>query len=463
MGRLGAAAALALAIVGAAGCRPVRGNRTNVLLVTIETTRADHLSAYGYGRDTSPNLAHLASQGVLFERHMTVSPRTNPSLAALMTSTYPYENGVRNLLLPLEPENRTLAEVLRSAGYATGAIQTHPRLIKSCGLEQGFAHYDDDVRAHPRADQACRAAAAWLTQAASGRRPWFLWVHLMDPHWMYEPPEPWRTRYAPEDPRPWELYGDLRARRVTIGPVIFENHMPADEVHSFVALYDGEIRFTDEAIGGLLRALDATGAAGKTLVIVSADHGESLGEHDYFFEHGDLGTQEEIHIPLILRLPGVLPAGTRVSATERSIDVAPTVLDLLGLPPEPSFRGLSLAAMAEGGANVDRPCYGETGESFHPENKRREIPGVKGKWRWLVQGRFKLVFIPHASREPDWVLYDLATDPGETVDAGPSHPEIRDAMRKRLAAWIAQDRNVERRYHISQEAREQLRSLGYVD
>lgn len=316
-------ALLAAALAGTLGCRPVRGNGTNVLLVTYETTRADHLSAYGYARDTAPAMARLASEGVLFESHLTVSPRTNPSLASLMTSSYPQQHGVRNLLLPLEPENRTLAEALRAAGYQTYAIQTHPRLVRASGFAQGFDRYDDDVAAHPLADRASALAAAWIARASRGSRPWFAWVHLMDPHWTYEPPAPWRTRYASDDPRPWALYDDLRARRATIGPVIFQNRMPADEVASFVALYDGELRFTDEALAALLLGVEDAGVASRTLVVVTADHGESLGEHRYFFEHGDLGTEPEIHIPLVMRLPGTIPAGRRVTATERSIDVAP--------------------------------------------------------------------------------------------------------------------------------------------
>ncbi len=452
-----------LALAAAPGCRSVRGNRTNVLLVTIETTRADHLSAYGYARDTSPSLERLAAGGVLFARHSTVSPRTNPSLASLMTASYPHEHGVRNLLLPLEPENRTLAEVLRGAGYATGAIQTHPRLVKASGLAQGFGDYDDDVRSHPLADQACRAAASWIGGASKGSRPWFLWIHLMDPHWTYEPPPPWRTRYAPDDPRPFALYDDLRSHRATIGPVIFRNRMPADEVASFAALYDAEIRFTDEAIGALVDAVRASGPQGRTLIVVTADHGESLGEHDYFFEHGDLGTEPEIHIPLILSLPGTIRPGTRVEATERSIDVAPTILDLLGLPAEPSFRGTTLRPLVEGTASEDRPCFGETDKSFHEENTRREIQGVAGKWRWLRRGRYKIVFVPHATAPAEWKLYDLETDPGELRDAGDATPEIRERLRSELSAWMAEDRQPERDYHISPETRDQLRSLGYVN
>lgn len=458
-----ALAAIVLAALAASSCRPVRGNRTNVLLVTIETTRADHLSAYGYPRDTSPSLARLASEGVTFEHHSTVSPRTNPSLASLMTSSYPQDHGVRNLLLPLEPENRTLAEVLRDAGYATAAVQTHPRLIRASGFAQGFQAFDDDYRAHPLAAQACDAAAKWIRGASGSRRPWFLWLHLMDPHWTYEPPSPWDTRYGPHDPRPGELYDALRSRRATIGPVIFRNTMPRDEIDAFVALYDGEIRYTDEAIGRLLAGLEASGAAPRTLVIVTADHGESLGEHGYFFEHGDFGSEPEIHIPLLMRLPGVLPPGAKVLASERSIDVAPTILDLAGLPPEPAFRGESLRPYVSGGATDDRACFGEIDENFYPENTRREVQGVHGKWRWVRSGRFKLFYIPRLSGHPDWVLYDLEEDPGETSDAGARFPSIRDELRKRLEAWIAQDVRPERDYHISPETREQLRSLGYLN
>jgi len=458
-----AALVVSVTFFAAPGCSPVRGNRANILLVTFETTRADHLSAYGYPRDTSPSFDRAASQGVLFEHHSTVSPRTNPSLAALFTSTYPHENGVRNLLLPLEPENRTLAEVLRAAGYATGAVQTHPRLVKASGLAQGFGDYDDDVAAHRLADQACAKAADWMRDASRGSRPWFLWIHLMDPHWTYEPPEPWRRRYVADDPRTTVVYEELRARRLTIGPIIFQNTMPRDEVASYVGLYDAELRFTDDALGGLLRSLRELGLEGETLVVVTADHGESLGEHHYFFEHGDLGSEPEVHIPLLFRWPGTLPEGRRVASTVRSIDVAPTILDLAGLPAEPAFRGQTLRGYLDGTEAADRACFGETDMSFHEENFAREIPGVAGKSRWLRKGRFKLIFVPHLAEPSEWRLFDLASDPGELDEAGARFPEVRDGLRRELGAWMAEDTGKERNYHIGEEAREQLRSLGYVN
>ena len=374
---LGVALTLALPAVT---CKPaVRGNGRNLLLITLETTRADHLGIYGYERETSPRIDRLASEGVVFDRFSSVSPRTNPSLASLMTSRYPHEHGVRNLLLTLEPEQFTLAESLRSAGYVSGAIQTHPRLIAASGFAQGFDDYHDDVAAHPLAPQSVAAAVDWVREAAGGRRPWFLWLHLMDPHWTYDPPAGWRTMFGPDDPRPARLYAALRERERNIGPVVFRNRMPDDEIAAFVDLYDAEIRYTDDAIAELLRVIDELGLRDDTVIALTSDHGESLGEHDYFFEHGDLGAEPEIRVPMILVAPGIIPPGLRIAATAESLDVAPTLLDLLGLPAEDRFRGRSLMPLLEPHGSEDRTCFGETGKSFHEENDRREIEGIAGK------------------------------------------------------------------------------------
>ncbi len=460
---IGTAVLASVALLAGTSCRPpVRGDGDNVLLVTIETTRADHLGLYGYGRDTTPRLARFAAGGAVFLRHATVSPRTNPSLAALMTSTYPHENGVRNLFLPLEPENRTVAETLRAAGYLTGAIQTHPRLVAASGFAQGFDDYDDRVADHPLAGAACDAAWTWIRKHDGGSRPWFLWMHLFDPHWTYDPPSPWRSAFGPEDPRPREVYAELDAGRITNGSVIFQNRMPGDEVAAFVRYYDGEIAYTDDALGTLLDRLRDAGIDRRTIVVVTADHGESLGENQYFFEHGDLGSQPEIHIPLIVSRPGKVPAGARVAYTTSSIDVIPTILDLAGVPSEGSYRGVSLLPLARG-TGGDRACFGETDRSLHEENTRREMAGIAGKWRWLEQGRFKMVRIPHRDGSIEHRLYDLQNDPGETADASALYPEIAADFRKRLEAWVREDHGVDREYHITPELRQQLRSLGYLN
>ena len=444
-----------------AGCgNPVEGNGRDVLLVTFETTRADHLEVYGYDRETSPNLSRLATRGAVFERCSAVSPRTNPSLASLMTGRYPHEHGVRNLLLPLEPEERTLAEMLRGAGYRTGAVQTHPRLVAASGFAQGFQQYRDEYADHPEAAQACAVAERWIRDRSGERRPWFLWLHLMDPHWTYDPPPGFRTRFGADDPRPGRLYAELAERTRTIGPVIFENDMPPDEVAAFVDFYDAEIAYADRALGEMLRRLREEGLLDDVLTVVTADHGESLGEHDYFFEHGDLGTEPEIHIPLILTGPQV-PEGIRVPATVSNIDVAPTVLDLLGIASAGTFRGRSLVPLFTDPVR-DRAAFGETGKKFHPENTFREIEGSAGKWRWIRRGRFKLVDrpSPEGSRR---LLFDLETDPGESRDRGAEWPDPLRALGRELDAWQSEDSGPERDYHISPEAEKILRSLGYVN
>jgi len=448
-----------------AACRPeVRGNGWNVLLITLETTRADHLGSYGYDRDTSPAIDAVAAEGVLFEQVGAVSPRTNPSLASLMTAVYPHDHGVRNLLMPLEADNRTLAEALRDAGYRTAAVQTHPRLIASSGFAQGFDHYDDAVQSHPLADQACDAAMDWIDKASAGARPWFLWLHLMDPHWTYDPPPPWRTRFGPDDPRPAHWYREIAAGRARIGEVIFRNRMPADEVDAFVDLYDAEIRFTDHALGALLERLGRAGLAGRTLVVITADHGESLGEHDYFFEHGDFGTEPEIHIPLIVRTPDGLGRGGRVPWTVGNIDVAPTILDLVALPPEPAFRGQSLrATMRRPEVPADRLVFGETGHRFHDENLRRNVDGVAGKWRWARRGDFKMMHRPRPGGEAVRELYDLGQDPQESRDVAAAHPEAAADLAAALDAWLADDTHEPHELHVTPELRDVLRSLGYVD
>ena len=445
-------------------CRPpVQGNGRNLLLITLETTRADHIGAYGYERDTTPRIDALAAQGALFERFFVVSARTNPSLASTMTSSYPHEHGVRNLLLTLEPDNRTLAEVLRDAGYVTGAVQTHPRLVATSGLAQGFDHYDDDFAAHPLALEAVAAAEAWLREAAAGQRPWFLWLHLMDPHWTYDPPAGWCDRFGLDDPRPRRLYDDLRAGRRTIGSVIFANTMPHDELAAFIDHYDAEIAFTDHAVGRLLDTLDDLGHAGNTVVALTSDHGESLGEGRYFFEHGDLGSDPEIHVPLVLVAPGVIPPAVRLPWTTSAIDLSPTLLDLLGLEGEDRFGGASLVPWIESGEGEDRASYGETGKRFHEENDRRELDGIAGKWRWVRRGEFKLVHRPRASGEPERRLYDMSMGSAAPRDVTDEQPETWADLGALLDAWLAEDSGTERDYDITPEAREQLRALGYIN
>jgi len=189
-----------------------------------------------------------------------------------------------------------------------------------------------------------------------------------------------------------------------------------------------------------------------------------LGEHAYFFEHGDFGTEPEIHVPLLFVAPGLVPAGIRPSATVRSLDVAPTVLDLLGLRTELQFRGVSLLPLLRGsGAGEDRTCFGEVDEKFHEENTRREVDGMAGKWRWMRHGRYKLFYIPHASGPPERRLYDLATDPGETRDLSREYPAMVGWLARDLDGWVTEGRVADSGGGSERETYERLRSLGYIN
>ncbi len=436
----------------------------NVLPVTLETTRPDHLGAYGYERDTSPRFDRLAERGALFEEALTVSPRTNPSIASIMTALYPHEHGVRSLLHPLDSSARTLAEILRDAGYRTGAIQTHHFMKGSSGLGQGFDTYDDDFVRERRADLTARLAADWISDASRRSRPWFLWVHLLDPHWPYEPPAEDHALFGRPDSRTLDLYRDLSQGNVTMGSVIFRNTMPTDLVQSFIDLYDGEIRFTDRALGTIVDTLDASGVADRTIVAVTADHGEALGEHDYFFEHGDFGTAPEIQIPMLFVAPGLIAPGVRARSTVRSIDVAPTILELAGLKTEQQFRGLSLLPLLRGGGGgEDRACFGETGAKFHEENTRREIDGLTGKWRWMQRGRFKLVHMPRVSRPPDRRLFDVKNDPGETINILTDLRGVAVWMNRDLDSWLTEGRIASSGGPTDMATYQRLRALGYVN
>jgi arylsulfatase A-like enzyme len=199
-------------------------------------------------------------------------------------------------------------------------------------------------------------------------------------------------------------------------------------------------------------------------VVVTADHGESLGEQSYFFEHGDLGTQAEIAIPLALRLPGAIPEGLRVPYSTRSLDVAPTILDFVGLPADGAYRGVSVRPLLEGTERADRACLGETDRSLHEEAaSRRELEGIAGKRRWARLGRFKLVHVPRRDAPAHRLLFDVESDPGETTDLAASHPDVVSDLARRLDAWLAEDTQEDRDYHISPELREALRSLGYIN
>jgi choline-sulfatase len=394
------------------------GERPNVLLVTIDTLRADRVGAYGHAGAQTPHLDRLAREGVLVEDAVVQVPQTRPSHASIFTGRQPYEHGIRDNYSPPLKGHVTLAERLRDAGYATGGFIAAYPVSRDSGLDRGFETFDDpfgstarragrEDRAERPAREVVDATLGWLRGISA--KPFFAWVHLFDPHAPYAPPAPYRERFS-------------KSR------------------------YDGEVAYADAQVGRLLEWLDRSGTSGRTLVVVTSDHGEGLGDHGED-EHLFFVYDSTLRVPLLLRWPGTLPAGRRVAGQFRSVDLMPTLLDLLRLAPSPA-SGESRAAELRAGAKLPdnesyaESLYGQLHFGYAPLRALR----AEG-WKYIDAPR------------PE--LYELRTDPGETNNRMGDRGPVARAMTARLkthdsgpakAAEVA----------ISSEAAERLAALGYV-
>jgi arylsulfatase A-like enzyme/Flp pilus assembly protein TadD len=370
------------------------------VLVTIDTLRADRLGCYGSRDVATPNLDRLAREGAMAAEATVHVPLTRPSHASLLTGLLPAEHGLRdNVTPPLASSVPTLAETLRNAGFATGAFVSAVVLSAQSGLGRGFGTYDDrfevgddDARflnsIQRRGDVTTAAAVSWLESKRDARL--FAWLHLYDPHDPYEPPEPYASRYAE---RP----------------------------------YDGEVAWADELVGRLDDALGRLGLRDGTLLVVTSDHGEGLGEHGES-AHGFFVYQSTLRVPLLVRGPGVA-AGARVAATVGSVDLMPTVLEMLGLPPpaEDRMSGRSLAGALRG-----RPAPTET--AAYAESL---LPLLHYGWsdlRMLREGRWKYIQAPRPE------LYDLARDPAEERNLADEQPARAAALRGALQARLEREK-----------------------
>lgn len=416
-------AAVLASLLGACG-GPAAGPAAgfdHLLLVTFDTTRADRLGAYGHAAAATPVLDRLAAEGVLFERCFAVAPVTLPAHASLLTGLYPFHHGARNNgTHTLPPDVPTLAEALAAQGFATGAVVASVVLDSRYGLDRGFDRYDDDLSGAGRTDHAmlrdtvagdvARRALAWLDERGDER--WFLWVHFFDPHATHQPP-PEFAALCPGDP------------------------------------YDGEIAYADAALGRVLAAIERRGQLERTLVAFTADHGESLGEHGEP-SHGLFLHDATTHVPLILRHPA-LAAGARRRGPCSQVDLAPTVLELLGVPGLSRGDGVSLAAAARGEAeSVRGPLYQE---SMAPRFQHGWAP-----LRALRGDGFRYVEAPREE------FYDLAADPGEVADLAAAQSARLAELRRTLHELLAGGERDSRRAPADMSAAERsaLDALGYV-
>jgi len=408
-----------------------------VILIVIDTLRADHLSCYGYYRKTSPNIDKMANQGVLFSNAYPSDVPTQPSFTALFTGQRGINTGIvsHSSTEVLSDTAPFLPQILAGKGYTTAAVST--LFIMRKWFARGYHHYMNPVAGTPAriqqvdADEINEMAIPWIRN--NKNKDFFLFVHYWDPHSLYFPPEKYRWLYYkgnPCDPENRSLE-PLRRQR-DLWPHTYNNLTrikPGQEditdVEYVIAQYDGEITYADEKVGELLSVLDEVGIAEDTAVILTADHGESLVEHNFYFDHCDV-YEPTIHVPLIFKHPGRIPKGRRVDALVQLVDVPFTILDMVEIPIPQQLEGRSLTPLLYG---KNKEGYSEIYCNQGLWTAKRTIRTDKG-WK-LIKTIDKTFW-----ETPDTELYNLNRDTGETRNLADDENDIRDELELKMVRWL---------------------------
>ncbi len=433
-----------LVVLAASACRETDSAESesqapwNVLLVTFDTTRADRIGCYGNERIETPVLDRLAADGVRFARTLSAVPITAPSHSTILTGRYPLAHGVRdNGLFSLGDEQLTLAEILSEQGYVTAAAVGAYPLISRFGLDQGFGLFDDHLTGsfedylgnrvvakdrlffdERRAAQVNDAIVPWISEHAD--EPFFAWVHYFDPHQPFEPAPPYDQLYA-DSP------------------------------------YDGEIAYADSRLGALLDHLERLDVLDRTLVVMTADHGEGLGDHNEI-THALLAYNSTLHVPLIVRPPSGAPAGTVVEEWVGTVDIVPTILELLDIEEPPTLQGRSLVPFWERGTGSGETERDDELPLRYAENLSQSLTHGWGELRVILDGSLKYIHGPRPE------LFDLEADPDELTDLIDERPAEASRLRAALEDFIERNAvaGVSTPEELDEETRERLEALGYL-
>ncbi len=401
---------------------PAESRSLNLIVITIDTLRADHVGAYGYKDIETPHIDGLAQEGVVFFKAFTPAPLTLPAHCTLFTGKLPLAHMVRDNGFRVPKSDRTLAEIAGKNGYATAAFIGAFPLDSRFGLDRGFDVYDDHYgsRVVPemaflerRADQVNKNAVEWISD--NSHRPFFAWIHYFDPHAPYDPPSPFAEEY---------------------------NRRP----------YDGEIAYTDHVLGKLLEALDQAGLRKNTLIILTSDHGEGLGEHGER-THGIFIYDSTMRVPLIISLPNILPQGLEIDSQVGLVDIMPTILDFLGWEAPPGLQGRSLVPMISGAEPPSQaPLYMESMAPLLGRNWASLQAIRTDEWKYIDA--------------PIEELYDLKNDSGETINVIEEHPGQAGRLRRILNTMIEEKSSplLEQQAgrEIDADTKRKLSSLGYI-
>jgi len=438
-------AALAFAASATApGAKPARsGPRPNVLLIVMDTVRADHLSCYGYEKHTAPSLERIAAEGVLFEQAISPGSWTLPSHATLFTGLYPRDHHTTAANWNLDDSFTTLAEVLTEEGYATAGFSNNPWVSRGTGLTQGFAAFldlwRDDQRGRGGDDGAALTNELVLDLLASPGRtaPFFVFINYLEPHLPYTPPASFERRFVPSS-APRAVVDELRGWQTPreLGYILRVPGLEAtsDQFRLLGDLYDAEIAYLDSKVGELVQALESRGILKDTLLIVTSDHGEHLGDH-HLMDHKMSVYDALIRVPLIVRYPVVVPAGVRIRGPVQTNDVFPTVLKLCGIE-RPGTGDAAVLPMREEDV-VRQDTFAEFGRPTEfLKIATKNFPGVDvapfDRSLVAVRGpRYKYIWATDGRSE----LFDLGSDPGEEHDLSAGRPEAQEHLRGEVLAF----------------------------
>jgi arylsulfatase A-like enzyme len=458
--------------------KPPRSGPPNLIFITVDTLRADHLGSYGYRLDTSPNLDRLAAEGVRFADATVQWPKTWPQMASMLTSMYPSSTGVRLYPRVRLPSNLdTLAEVLKGAGYRTAAVVANANVGKKFAFDQGFDVFveswarefkrqtgKDEFQNRPGLVKKYTNGAIVTDQATelidgdlASHQPFFLWLHYIDPHGPYTPPPEYRDLFRADHPKnevPLEAIPGYQIQRDEQGKAI-------SDIGFYKSQYDASIRYFDDQLQRLLDDLDERGLRDDTMIVLTADHGESLDEDRYLLEHGAAPYQPTASVPLLMVLKGKIPAAKVVESPVGLIDVVPTLLDVLGVEAPRGFHGKSLrAALDSSQAPASEYVFMESGSGEPTQLSVRH-----GKWKLA---RLRAPKDRKTFGRAELELYDLESDPDEERNLIDQQREVAKQLKRELRRWVHTTPRYRREERVEMEqldpqTKDMLRGLGYVD
>jgi arylsulfatase A-like enzyme len=459
--------------------------RSNIILISVDTLRADHVNVYGYERDVSPAITRLAANGVVFEQAFVNAPKTSPSLVSIMTGLEVKEHKIHELRTELDEAVPVLAEALQGAGYSTAGFCGQFNCSRRWGFGRGFDHYDDRFEfedgqrtdrvgggfypaSEKRAAYLVEEAISWLKVLPADDAPYFIWLHFMDPHAGYAAPSPYTQMYTGRS--------QFSANSL-VGPKV-----PTDLINQqarvegiadydyYVNQYDAEIRYMDNQIGRFLTYLEAEGAYDDALVIFTADHGEYMGEtadQARYFSHGSTLYDSEIKVPLIVKLPGNRFGGRRSAELASLIDITPTALEHAGLEAD------HLQSYSLGSPSPDGNAAGRRDAVF--VQSPREIADFAVRTqsvKLMVRTGLETTELVRRLKDGETVdasyrLFDLSADPLERIGTNPADPDTLRDLSDRLVLWLTAENRLAvadtERALLDEDTARHLRSLGYME